>query len=210
MHAASCPVVSVAVPPRCVLAALAAAMLLTLAGCGGGGDGTASTGTSTGAGLGTSAGTGSGTGTGTGGTGTGSGTTTTTADVVDKYVGTWVQCKANGSTSSSSDSLTITKSTATTVSFSDTHKDFATTNCSGTAGGTSSQAGTATWVGTKMVGSLTVDEINIQPTGQPLQKQIIVIESDGKLYSGVQASDGGTVDANGYPNTLESTGSTKQ
>ena len=37
-----------------------------------------------------------------------------------------------------------------------------------------------------------------------------MIGADGKFYSGVQASDGGAVDANGYPTTLQATGSTKQ
>jgi hypothetical protein len=40
--------------------------------------------------------------------------------------------------------------------------------------------------------------------------QIIEIGADGRLYTGVEAKDGGAVDTSGYPTTLEAVGSLKQ
>jgi hypothetical protein len=177
-------------------------ILAILAACGGGGD--AST-TSTGGGTGTTTTTGGGAG---GTTTTTTGGTTTTSAVVDKYIGTWVSCKATGASSSEQETLVLQKASDTTVNTSSSVKSFPNTTCSGTGTAAPTDSGTATWVGTKLVGSETVDEINIVQ-GAITIKQIVVIRSDGKLYSGVEASSGGSVDANGYPTTLEATGSTK-
>lgn len=179
-------------------------ILAVLAACGGGG-GDAST-TSIGGGTG---GTGTTTTTGGGGgTTTTTGGTTTTSAVVDKYIGTWVSCKATSASSSEQETLVLQKASDTTVNTSSSVKSFPTTNCSGTGTAQPTDSGTATWVGTKLVGSETVDEINIVQ-GTTTIKQIVLIRSDGKLYSGVEAVSGGPVDANGYPTTLETTGSTK-
>lgn len=197
--------------PRFALAALAAAALLVpLAGCGGGDGGGGGTGSNP-LGSGSSSGSGSGSGTGSGGSGSGGGTTTQAA-VVDKYIGTWVStCDNTGPGSSRRESLTLKKASATSVTFTDTQTNYASGDCSGNSTGTQTNTGTANWVGTKTASGQTVDEIDIAQDGKAgLMKQIVVIEADGKFYSGVQASDGGTVDANGYPNTLQPTGSTRQ
>lgn len=193
--------------PRFALASFVTALLLALAGCGGGGDGGTGSNSSV---FGTGSTSGSGSGTGTGSTtGTGSGTTTA---VVDKYVGTWLAtCDNTGPSSSQRESLTLKKATATSVTFTDTQTNYGTGDCSGSSTGTQTHTGSANWIGTKTASGQNVDEIEIAQDGQAgTTKQIVVIEADGKFYSGVEASDGGTVDVDGYPDTLQPTGSTKQ
>lgn len=169
--------------PRFVFASLAAALVLTVAGCGGGGGG-------------------------------GGNKPVPTADVVDKYIGSWLApCDATGANTSETDLLTLTKTSATTVSFTDTRTTYATNNCTGAGTTQPKETGTATWVGTKTTTDKgqTVDKIDISINGvAQTEHQIVTIGSDGKFYSGLDPSDGGTVDANGYPNTLQATGSTKQ
>jgi hypothetical protein len=165
--------------PRLVLASFAAGLVLAVAGCGGGGGG-------------------------------GSNPTPTPADVVDKYIGSWLSsCDVTGPDTSETELLTLKKKTATSVSFTDTNTNYATNNCSGAGTAQPAETGTATWNGTKTTtAGQTVDKIDIAIDGMAgTQKQIVMIGSDGKFYTG---DENGTVDASGYPNTLQATGSTKQ
>lgn len=193
-------------------ALIGSALILVLGGCGGGGGG----GTSTTA-AGTTANT-SGTGSGTTTTGSGGGTgssgsgSTTTAAVVDKYVGSWLSTCNVQTSASTRELLTLAKTSDTTVSFTSVRTTYATLDCSGTGTVTKNETGAGTWVGTKTIGTQTVDEVTTLQTGSTtVQKQVLVIGSDGKLYMGIQAGDpGAVIDANGYPSTLQATGDTKQ
>lgn len=165
------------------LAILAGVSALTLlAACGGGGDATTATSTTT-------------------------TTTTSTASAVDKYVGTWSGCFAEGS-GSQRETITITKSSDAVASYSFSGSGYASADCSGAATSSDSGSGTATMVGTKTIGSETVDKVDMAE-GSLSEKQVLAIVGS-KLVSGVTAADGGTVDADGYPNTLDTDGLTKQ
>lgn len=162
------------------------AALALLTGCGGGGDGSGTAGTTT---------------------TTTTTTTTSTASAVDKYVGTWSGCFA-GVGGSFKETITITKSSDTVASYSFIGAEYASADCSGTSTGGDSGSGTATMVGTKTIGSETVDKVDMVESSLS-EKQVLAIVG-AELVSGVAAADGGTVDADGYPNTLNGDGLTKQ
>lgn len=168
---------------------LAAAGLLAagVAACGGGGG---SPGTPSGGGV-------------SGGGGGGGGSSA----VTDKYIGTWVRCLVTGGSTAQQDTLVLNKSTDTSMVFSDTLINYNNTTCVGTGAQQAPTTGNVTWVGSKSIGSETVDEITIQTNGVvPIAKQVIEIRTDTKLYLGDTTS---TVDANGYPNAIDPNGFTK-
>jgi hypothetical protein len=174
-------------------------MVAALAACGGGDGGSSET-------TGATGGTGStGTTSSSGGTG---GTGGTIATAVDKYVGTWTACFAEGG-ASDRENLVITKTGDTTLAFSFTSTSFASADCSGSATGTESGTGTATLVGTKQVAGQTVDKVNVFE-GSLSEKQIFLIGSDGKFYTGYPTDEAGSnPDAEGYPGTIDPLGFTK-
>lgn len=182
---------------KSVLRSLGTVGLVVLASCGGG------------SGTGTTSNSSGGSGTGATTTAAGGGGTSTSA-VVDKYVGTWVgPCSSTGTSTAEIEMLALQKVTDTSMNATDTQNNYNSLNCSGGPVTTKTNTSAGTWVGSKTIASgETVDEINVVQNGQT-QKQIIVIKADGKLYTGLQAPDG-TVDTNGYPNTLDPKGMTKQ
>lgn len=168
------------------LTVLLSACALTLAtACGGGGDTTATTTTTTAT----------------------PSDTTATASAVDKYVGSWSGCFARG-TGSGRETLTITKTGETTGSFTFSGSAYASADCSGASTGSETGSGTATFKGTKTIGADTVDKID-SLEASVVEKQVLLIKN-GQLVSGVSAADGGSVDSEGYPNTLDTEPLTKQ
>lgn len=164
--------------------------LAFLAGCGGGGD--SSTAADTG---------------GTGGTG---GTTPTAAD---KYVGTWSGCFSSGSgTGSHRESVTITRTGDASASFVFTGSDYAAAGCTGTPTATDTGSGTIALSGTKTIGTDTVDKGVITDSGKPAEKQVFLVKGTGPitLSTGRGVNDGGTLDADGYPTTLDTNLLTRQ
>ena len=167
---------------------------VALASCGGGGDSPAAT-TST--------------------TTTPTATTTTTtptsvtpaANDATRYSGTWAACHPGG-TDSEGETLVITATSATTLAVTSTDTKFASTNCAGAGGATKTSTGSAAFVGTKTVDADTVDKV-IYTEGTQTQKQILLVTATA-LKVGRQQSDGGVLDADGYPTTLATTGLTKQ
>lgn len=147
-----------------------------------------------------------------GGGGTGSGTTglgTVTAGDASRYVGTWSSCSSTGTSTSERDTVVITATGASTLAFTDSQTSFSAAGCTGTAGTPTSSTGTVVFTGTtKTVGSSTVDKATITQ-GTSVNKQIFLVTAT-TLNTGRQAGDGGTVDADGYPNTLDSQVLTKQ
>jgi len=163
--------------------------LAFLASCGGGGDGPAAT---------TAA------------------TTTTTptptalaAGDASRYVGTWSVCTSTGASTSRKETTVITATGPSSLNFTDTEINFAAAGCTGTAGAPSTSAGTVVFNGTtKTVGTSTVDK-GTTTQGTTVQKQIFLVTAT-TLNSGKTVADGGTVDADGYPNSLDSGVLTKQ
>jgi hypothetical protein len=171
----------------------AVSALALLASCGGGGDGSTAPSTTATTAPTTTTST--------------STSTSTSADVADKYVGTWVGCSAAGS-GSQQETDVISKQNATTIGATVSNVSFAAPGCSGPAGTTKNQIGTAVFVGTKTIGTSTVDEV-IFTSGANVQKNVVLATAT-TLTFGVQAQSGGTVDADGYPTTLDSGSLTKQ
>lgn len=133
--------------------------------------------------------------------------TLTGASPVDKYVGTWTACFTTG-TSSDRETFTISKTGTTTASITGTDNRFASTNCTGTVTSTGTQSNTATWRDTKTLGTDTVDKIDLIEQGV-LVKSVVVIKN-GQLYTGRDVRDGGSVDSEGYPTSLDSVPYTRQ
>ena len=131
------------------------------------------------------------------------------ASPADKYVGTWSACFAgSGSTSSELETLTITKTSNSTLSGANSTTRYASTNCSGPA--TSSKSGTVTaaFRGTKILGADTVDKIEI--TDADGVRLSVILVKNGRFYTGREARDGGAVDSEGYPTSLDANSFTTQ
>ena len=157
----------------------AVSALVLVVSCGGGGDAPASTPT----------------------TPTAPTTTTTSADVADKYVGTWGGCLLEGSVYQR-ESLAFSKQNATTVAFTFNGSQFAAADCNGAALATTADSGTVVFGGTKTIGTSTVDKgIVIRATTE--SKQVFLATATTLIF-GRSARDGGPVDADGYPTTLDS------
>jgi hypothetical protein len=138
--------------------------------------------------------------------GSAGGSVTSPSAAVDNYAGTWVECVAGGTGGSEKNSMTFTKTGDTTMSLAISSRSFGTANCTGAEGPTLTDSGSVTFNGTKVIGSETVDRIDVvQSTGS--FKQVLVIRADGRLYSGNLSA--GT-DGQGYPNALDPGGLTRQ
>jgi hypothetical protein len=138
------------------------------------------------------------------GGGGGGGGAAPAADSADKFVGTWTENCQSSTTSSSREILTLTKTGATTLSFSNTNATFvANTTCAGTATNTQTDTGTVTINGQKLIGASTVDRVDIvvaANAGNPAinQKQVF-LASGTTLRPGSLSSP---LDADGYPTQL--------
>jgi hypothetical protein len=127
------------------------------------------------------------------------------ADVVDKYVGTWVACVARSapSTGAYKESVTYTKTGPSAVSFAFKQESFASADCTGTPTATPfSQSGTAVLKGTKVVGADTVDKFEETITSVPtsLNKEIAFISGNALKLSDTSSTN---FDADGYPTVLD-------
>jgi hypothetical protein len=131
-----------------------------------------------------------------------------TAGDASRYAGTWVACNSTGATTSEREVVVLTATGANTVSFSDTSSVYSGVNCTGSVGSSSSKTGTLAFAGTKTVGTDTVDKGLMTRDG--VQKKNIFLVTATTLKTGRAAEDGGTLDADGYPNTLDTNGLTRQ
>jgi hypothetical protein len=125
----------------------------------------------------------------------------------DKYIGTWARCTATADpTRWEKETLSISAgTTADTLAFSDITAVYFTADCTGAFGTPQVDTGTiSSFAGTKVIGFDTVDQVFIGNGGLG-QKQIMVIRTTNPLtlFTGRTAGDGGTLDANGYPTTLD-------
>ncbi|MCY7317746.1 MAG: hypothetical protein LH617_03275, partial [Ramlibacter sp.] len=109
-------------------------------------------------------------------------------------------------TGSARDTFTIAKTGTITASTTGTDTIYASTNCSGTPTSSKATSGsTFTFRGTKILGADTVDKIEDSKLG----KQVVVIKN-GQLYTGREVRDGGSVDSEGYPTSLDPIPYTRQ
>ena len=138
--------------------------------------------------------------------------TTTTTTAAAKYVGTWVGCFPNGTNASSRETLVLTQQGPDSLSGATTKTNFAAASCGGAAGITKTDSSTVALAGTKTIGADTVDKGILTQKDQPPQKQVLLVKgtAPAMLFSGKGPEDGGTVDAEGYPTTLQSLGYSKQ
>lgn len=127
-----------------------------------------------------------------------------------RYAGSWGSCSSTGNGASEQEAIVITATSASSFAFIDTTTSYASPDCSGAAGATTnSTSGTVAFSGTKAVGTDTVDEgLLTQGTNTP-QKQIFLATAT-TIRTGRMAQDGGTLDADGYPNTLDTNGLVRQ
>lgn len=124
----------------------------------------------------------------------------------DKYVGTWTMCTPTGATTSEKETIVLVRGTAiNTLDFISTNTAHFAADCTGFFGTPQTETGTVTFNGTKVIGVETVDRAFIASGGLG-EKQVLVVRPTipQTLAVGRTASDGGTLDADGYPTTLES------
>ena len=138
--------------------------------------------------------------------------TTTTTGAAAKYVGTWVGCFPNGTNASTRETLVLTQQGPDSLSTASTETSFAAASCGGAAGTTKTSSDTAALAGTKTIGTDTVDKVIVTQKDRPPQKQVLLVKgtAPAMLFVGKGLADGGTVDAEGYPTTLDSLGFSKQ
>ena len=124
-------------------------------------------------------------------------------DAVDKYVGTWSGCFAVGA-GSLREVIVITRSSATTGAFTWTETAHTGTTCAGAATDSDNGSGTFVMNGTKILGADTVDKVTVTE-GSAVEKQVFLVKgaAPAMLSLGRAALDGGAVDAEGYPTTLD-------
>lgn len=136
-------------------------------------------------------------------------TTTVTAGDASRYAGTWSACFSNGASTSQRETIVITPTGATTAAFTDSQTNYSAAGCAGSAGTPTINTGSVAFTGTtKIVGTSTVDKGTVTQ-GTNVKKQIFLVTAT-TLNTGKEVGDGGTVDADGYPNSLDSGGLTKQ
>lgn len=128
------------------------------------------------------------------------------------YAGTWLQCGAEGQSTSSKQTLVITQESATTYTGLMTRTSYASPLCAGAAGITETSTAAVTLTGTKTIGDDLVDKVIVTVDQRAPFKTVFLLKgtAPAMLFFGKDASEGGAVDADGYPTTLEAGASTRQ
>lgn len=125
---------------------------------------------------------------------------------IDKYVGSWTACIPEANSRSSRENLTVAKTGDASGSFTVAATEYSGTNCTGAPVRTENEAGSFTLIGTKTIGTETVDKVNIV-VGNIQQKQVFVVRADGRFHTGIPTDEpGSAADAEGYPGAIEATG----
>jgi len=124
---------------------------------------------------------------------------------LSSFAGTWVGCFSEGTTSER-ETLVFTQQSADTFSAASTAAHYAGAGCTGTVTRTSSESGTVTFTGTKTIGADTVNKFIFTKPGSPPSKNVALVKGTNPvtLTFGKDAENGGVLDAEGYPTTLES------
>jgi hypothetical protein len=131
-----------------------------------------------------------------------------------KYVGTWASTctdlsSALGRPNSYKSTFVITAPDAGKYTATGGNTEWANATCSGTGTPIAGESGstTSTIVGTKTVGSDTVDKVTYPGSGTVTLKNISFVSADGRS---LRVGGSGTPDADGYPTVLNATVYTKQ
>ncbi len=124
---------------------------------------------------------------------------------LSSFAGTWVGCFSEGTTSER-ETLVFTQQGADTFSAASSATHYASTGCAGAVTRTSSESGTVTFTGTKSIGTDTVNKFIFTKAGSPPSKNVALVSGTNPvtLTFGKEAQDGGVLDAEGYPTTLQS------
>ncbi|TWO70263.1 hypothetical protein FN976_14805 [Caenimonas sedimenti] len=125
------------------------------------------------------------------------------ATAIERYTGNWTVCNFDGPTASEFETLQVTRTSDTTASFTVDSKTYATSNCTGTVVRSDASSGTISIVGTKAIGTETVDKVNVAAGGST-EKQVFVVRGDGRFFTGIPTDEtGSNPDAEGYPSALD-------
>ena len=133
------------------------------------------------------------------------------ADPIDKYVGTWSSCsKHDSGPGADLDTVVFTKTSASAGAFTATPLSFDTADCTGASapGSDGVTSASFTIAGTKTIAGKAGDKI-MATSGADAFKQVFYI-ANGTLTIGLSDQDGGTRDAEGYPNEYEAGSLTKK
>jgi hypothetical protein len=130
---------------------------------------------------------------------------------IAKYLGTWARCSATGVATSEKETFVITEGSGDTLVVADTHIAYGAPACAGPGGIPDTTTQNISFNGTKVIGTDTVDRVFVGLGGLG-RKQVLLVKgiSPVTLTTGRDSSEGGTLDSDGYPTTLESSSLTKQ
>jgi hypothetical protein len=131
-----------------------------------------------------------------------------------KYAGTWASActdlsSALGRPNSYKSTFVITSPDATKYTATGGNTEWANATCTGTGAPIAGESGSTTFtlVGTKTVGSDTVDKVTAPGAGTTTLKNISFVSADGRS---LRLGGSGTPDADGYPTVLNATVYTTQ
>lgn len=122
----------------------------------------------------------------------------------DKYVGAWTMCTSTGATTSRKETLVFVRGTAiNTLDFTQSTTNHFAPACAGVFGTPLIESDTVSFNGTKLIGFDLVDRVFVGNGGLG-EKQVLVIRTTHPLtlFTGRTSPDGGTLDSDGYPTTL--------
>ena len=128
----------------------------------------------------------------------------TAADVADKYSGAWVLCFA-GASASIKRTLVFTKATATMANYTLQDSSYSQTTCSGppASAGAYSETGMINFMGSKVVGTSTVDKLSISVSTPSISTQSNIGLVSGNLLNLGNLTS--AKDDKGYPVALDMT-----
>lgn len=128
----------------------------------------------------------------------------TAADVADKYSGAWVLCFARASASIKR-TLVFTKATATMANYTLQDSNYSQTTCSGppASAGAYSETGMINFMGSKVVGTSTVDKLSISVSTPSISTQSNIGLVSGNLLNLGNLTS--AKDDKGYPAALDMT-----
>jgi hypothetical protein len=136
------------------------------------------------------------------------------SEAADKYVGRWSSActdlsTALGRPSAYQSTLTLRKTGATSYASKTANVEWANASCTGPASLIVSESGATvfTIVGTKVIGSDTVDQLSYPLGGSLVGKSVALVSADGLS---LRLGNPHAVDSDGYPTTLDTSVFTRQ
>lgn len=121
-----------------------------------------------------------------------------------RYIGTWATCTPGTGTATEKETLTLGTQSGNTLQFVSSTSIYLGPNCTGTSTILPPTTGTVAFNGSKAIGTEVVDKVIVTHDGTS-DKDVVLVRSVSALtlLTGLTANQGGAVDAEGYPVSLD-------